>query len=63
MREKLKPCPFCGSNDVRITFRRGEEGWFGQCQDCFSCGAWSEDRETAGTKWNRRVPNEQSKTD
>ena len=57
MTEKLKACPFCGSKDVQITYRDGEEGWFVQCQDCFSCGAWSEDRDEACAKWNRR-PNE-----
>ena len=61
MSDKLEPCLFCGSEDVRIAFRDGEEGWFGQCQECFSRGAWSEDRDCAAAKWNRRAASEKLK--
>lgn len=54
---ELKPCPFCGSVDVKIIFKPGDEGWFGQCQNCFSRGAWSENRDEARDKWNRRAQN------
>ncbi len=52
--EKLDPCPFCGG-DAHVSFECGAEGWFIECGECFSRGAWSEDRHVAAAKWNRRA--------
>ena len=50
----LKPCPFCGSEDVEI-------GWFGKdgeaaiCLGCGSAGPQYTNREKVIAAWNRRV--------
>ena len=46
----LKPCPFCGSADVKI---RGGEKWNAiQCQECFARGP--DFYLTAEVEWNTR---------
>ena len=55
MGEKLKPCPFCGSNKVEV--RTDDEGvtWYVFCNYCgVMCGyGWFED-DVIGA-WNRRA--------
>jgi Lar family restriction alleviation protein len=59
MAEKIKPCPFCGSEDLRIDADEGRLGIL-----CRTCSAWmpavysSEptDRHTGLEGWNRRAP-------
>lgn len=61
MREKLKPCPFCGGRAIRFTLQ--DEINFGGdvigCEDCDACS-----RVVFGEKdglieaWNRRVGEE-----
>ena len=59
MNEKLKPCPFCGSNRVQI--RTDDEGisWYIFCNNCGAmCGyALSEDEVVKA--WNRRAESEE----
>lgn len=58
MSEKLKPCPFCGSNDVEIV-----ESFDGLCVLCGNCEATSNDFgkiEDAIKAWNRRATDEKS---
>ena len=55
----LKPCPFCGSTDVRLVnaSHDGDE-WSVTCKDC---NVWADHMHDAMTKeqamelWNRRV--------
>lgn len=48
---KLKPCPHCGSSDIRV---------FSRCWvNCRDCGAETEIHDTrakAIAAWNRRTP-------
>ena len=39
---KLKPCPFCGSEEVKVVLEHDRtcgRCWFVQCQDCYAQGA------------------------
>jgi hypothetical protein len=49
-REVLRPCPFCGSADVKLFFTRdgAERIEYAQCQDCTTCGP----DHTKGRHWN-----------
>lgn len=54
---KLKPCPFCGSDDVATSV--GGDGWAVICKDCWAIGPecseaspWGE--EKCAEYWNRR---------
>lgn len=62
-KETLKPCPFCGGSDIRIT-RHPKEGtglhWnedvYSMC--CYDCGATFPNRykrELLVEAWNRRA--------
>lgn len=53
--EKLKPCPFCWSKNIRlwgITYH-----WV-QCEKCLSSTAISYTKEKAIENWNRRANDE-----
>ena len=56
--ENLKPCPFCGSEQIEV--RHIKEQWSCGCAttDCV-CQWWHlrqyADRETAVAKWNKRA--------
>lgn len=54
MTEELKPCPFCGSNLIKLE----NMGW--PSVYCIKCGAKVADRSYALAikKWNRRQTNE-----
>ena len=67
----LKPCPFCGGNDLKIhiSCRRDYQGnpivnspyWYVSCRDgdCFICGPSSDkSQEDAIEKWNKRGDDE-----
>ena len=59
--KKLRPCPFCGSEDVKLM-----NGWYSSAVVCFDCGAGGPDitkrykyepeREKIAMKqWNKRA--------
>lgn len=59
---ELKPCPFCGGDDMRISYARGRYG-IGMYAECTKCGArtrvvWDgkkdDAEEIAARLWNRR---------
>lgn len=52
MNEKLKPCPFCGSNSIRIW--DGNHYWC-QCNVCLASTAAEDTREEAVELWNKRT--------
>jgi len=57
MNAKLKPCPFCGSEDVEISTGYDLYGVthydYVQCQNCAADGPWQDDER--GTKWNAAI--------
>ena len=52
---ELKPCPFCGSDNVAM---RGSTIFYIICMDCEASTNISYDRQEAADKWNRRHPTE-----
>lgn len=63
----LKPCPFCGSNDIALCY--GENGWvsniyyrdsigFVSCLRCNSRTSKMARIKDAVKKWNRRASDE-----
>ena len=59
--EELKPCPFCGSKDLKISAQEAQEGGnvlFVHCKHCDACGpafeATLEGGEEAINAWNKR---------
>lgn len=60
MNEKLKPCPFCGSTDVRMRIINHKYGIF--CADCESCGPLAPMDWSAVEYWNRRRNGQQTGT-
>jgi len=57
---ELKPCPFCGGEEVR-TFKysfAGEPDVYAQCQNCAADGPMGDTKEMAVEKWNRRATDE-----
>ena len=54
--EELKPCPFCGSQALVIPAPSPTDprGHWVQCSSCDASSEWSETRDEAARKWNRR---------
>ena len=55
----LKPCPFCGGEDINIRVIDRTGFWYGERACCSSCGtAQNQDVDTASaiTSWNTRAP-------
>lgn len=51
----LKPCPFCGSEDVHCDdVSRGCDMWFVQCYECFATFPHFDSKYEAIEAWNRR---------
>lgn len=50
---KLKPCPFCGSNDVTVeeTYASG----YVRCRSCGAEGGFRYSHDEAAAAWNRRT--------
>jgi Lar family restriction alleviation protein len=69
MSEELKPCPFCGGNNltIRKDFSKYEVvNWYAMhvfCTDCHACGrnnypiGWCESERAASDAWNDRNGN------
>lgn len=63
MSEDLKPCPFCGSKNIRFKDTRG---WLETCGECEDCGALGPDGDiddvsSAVAAWNTRTPPDSGK--
>ena len=52
MADLLKPCPFCGSERVRIC---GRKSYWVECDHCSGMGGHFPTREGAAAFWNRRA--------
>lgn len=48
---KLKPCPFCGSNETELV--KGDE-WYVACLTCWADGPTGGSNEKAEEQWNYR---------
>ena len=55
MSEELKPCPFCGSKNIRLW--ETTSPWV-QCEKCLSSTATGYIKEEAVENWNRRTNDE-----
>lgn len=55
---ELKPCPFCGGENLNI--RHGKYMWWVECLngDCGANGGTKVHKKKAIEAWNRRVDNE-----
>ena len=70
MSEELKPCPFCGCHDRKVSVgKMGTKGYKIICGNCGSAGPYAkiEDfshkmdaQENAKKAWNRRADNEKA---
>lgn len=54
--KKLKPCPFCGSKNIRAWMNTSTP-WV-SCDDCLASTACALTEEEAVEYWNRRVSND-----
>jgi Lar family restriction alleviation protein len=56
--KELKTCPFCGSNDVRLSeaILRMKPAWMVECFKCYASVAAKYTKEKAIQVWNRRAP-------
>ena len=55
--EKLKPCPFCGGEEISLLYRKWWAGWFVGCESegcSFSPAAIAESKKDAVRIWNIR---------
>ena len=52
MTEKLKPCPFCGS-EARLM--RNQTAFYILCCECSAQSLWDIHKEQAIEAWNRRA--------
>ena len=53
MTEKLKPCPFCGSNDV--TVNEVYPSSYARCRVCGAEGGLRSSHDEAAAAWNSRT--------
>lgn len=53
MTEKLKPCPFCGSNDVTVNDAYMHS--YARCRVCGAEGGLRESHDEAAAAWNSRT--------
>lgn len=56
MAKELKPCPFCGSDNIQFNTCWDEEAYiFCQCMNCRSTTKEFLEKKNAACQWNRRV--------
>ena len=55
MSNDLKPCPFCGSPNIRAINSQLAHVWLVACKNCGSQIGNSHTYEAARTKWNNRA--------
>ena len=55
--EKLKPCLFCGGNNLRVVEYEEDEAYAVHCFSCLSYGPMKVNEEKAIAAWNRRAAN------
>lgn len=55
MSDELKPCPFCGSENLKTNTSEFNHDFI-QCCDCGGDGPLEDHSETAEGYWNRRAP-------
>ena len=60
MTEELKPCPFCGNDDVTVRWFPYNSAYYVQCNQlrCYSKGPDRLNKQEAVEAWNRRVTDE-----
>ena len=51
--DRLKPCPFCGSIDIKLWGNHRDSFWF-RCNKCSSIDSYDTERQ-AVRAWNKRV--------
>lgn len=52
----LKPCPFCGSDNIEIVEGKSlVDGFFCHCFNCNMMTQATDSRESAISRWNRRT--------
>lgn len=62
---ELKPCPFCGYDDINVTEQEDADSscrWWLWCDRCGG-SITASSMEKAAKMWNRRSDNEQRKAD
>jgi len=52
---KLKPCPFCGSDQQLVVTKTATNEWFFGCDFCGARGPVRFGREVAREHWNHRA--------
>jgi len=52
--EKLKPCPFCGSNNIQANETDDLFDWVISCENCGSGFIYIKTKEEAIKAWNTR---------
>ncbi|MDE6148582.1 MAG: Lar family restriction alleviation protein [Ruminococcus sp.] len=58
MDNKLKPCPFCGCNNIKVDLPLDFTGlYYCICNGCRASTAIFSSREQAMKAWNRRTKN------
>jgi Lar family restriction alleviation protein len=55
-----KPCPFCGSGNVRIGCHSNRQWFFAYCVECGADGPEEMERKKAALVWNRRAGDEET---
>ena len=53
-KDKLKPCPFCGTNPIGPD--EGQEYWWVECEECDICMGFKSKIEVV-RRWNKRAEN------